>query len=278
MDALSEAERYLPPELIALIAENGLNLVAAILILIAGLAFSGWAAKTTRKLLDRVRHVDGTLKPLLASLVRYAIVVVTVLAVLDRFGVETTSLIAVLGAAGLAVGLAIQGTLSNVAGGVMLILLRPFRVGDYITAAGETGTVREIGLFNTILITADLIYIAVPNSAIFGATIENFTREPTRRVTFTVGIDYSDDIDKAQAAAIDTLRNEPRILEFPEPEAPVVGLGESAVELSVRGWVKTPDYWPALWDLQKKVKQRFDAEGIRIPFPQRVVTMRGKDE
>ena len=278
MDALSEAERYLPPELIALIAENGLNLVAAILILIAGLVFSGWAAKTTRKLLDRVRHVDGTLKPLLASLVRYAIVVVTVLAVLDRFGVETTSLIAVLGAAGLAVGLAIQGTLSNVAGGVMLILLRPFRVGDYITAAGETGTVREIGLFNTILITADLIYIAVPNSAIFGATIENFTREPTRRVTFTVGIDYSDDIDKAQAAAIDTLRNEPRILEFPEPEAPVVGLGESAVELSVRGWVKTPDYWPALWDLQKKVKQRFDAEGIRIPFPQRVVTMRGKDE
>lgn len=271
-----EIEKYISPELADLILTNGLNLIAAIIILIAGWMIAAWSARRTRNLLERAR-IDTTLKPLIAQLVRYLIVIATVLAVLDRFGVETTSLIAVLGAAGLAVGLALQGTLSNVAAGVMLLILRPFRVGDYIVAGGEGGTVREIGLFATELITPDMIYVSMPNSLIFGTTIVNYTREPTRRINFTVGIDYADDIDKAQAIVLDILKNDSRVLPDPPPIVPVGALGESSVDLIVRCWVRNPDYWDALFDLQKRVKQAFDAAGITIPFPQRVVTVRGPE-
>lgn len=205
---------------------------------------------------------------------RYTIVAVTILAVLQRFGVQTASLIAVMGAAGLAVGLAMQGTLSNVAAGVMLLILRPFHIGDYIDVSGTGGTVREIGLFTTTLATADLVYVSMPNASIFNSIIINYSREPVRRINFTVGIDYEDDIDKAQQIALEILSNDEKILKDPTPIVPVSNLGESSVDLYIRCWVRTPDYWDRLFHLQKTVKQAFDAAGISIPFPQRVITLR----
>ena len=192
------------PALQLLLVDQGLNLLAAILILVIGWFIAGWTENLTRRALDRIPRLDVTLKPLLRKTVRYGILAVTILAVLGRFGIQTTSLIAVLGAAGLALGLALQGTLSDVAAGVMLLILRPFHIGDTIDIAGTVGTVREIGLFRTYMVTPDAIYISMPNSKIFSATIINYSREPTRRINLIVGIDYTDDIDKAQAIALDS--------------------------------------------------------------------------
>lgn len=256
----------------------GLNLLAAVVILIIGWSIAGWLAAWMRRLLNRSSHFDETLKPITVSLVRYTVIVVTILAVLNRFGVQTTSLIAVIGAAGLAVGLAIQGTLSNVAAGAMLLILRPFRIGDYIEVAGHGGTVREIGLFTTVMTSADLIYITMPNSQIFGGTVINYSREPVRRINFTVGIDYADDIDTAQKIIVDVLKADPRVRDDPAPMAPVGDLGASSVDIIVRCWVDNSAYWDVLFALQKKVKLALDAGGITIPFPQRVVTMRQPPE
>ena len=250
------------------------NLGAAIVILIFGFVLSRWVGRWLERTLTRSRRIDTTLVPVSTTTVRYGIIAVTLIAVLGRFGVQTTSLIAVLGAAGLAVGLALQGTLSNVAAGAMLLFLRPFRVGDYISAADTGGTVREIGLFTTVLLDADLIYISVPNSKIFSSTIINYSREPTRRINFTVGVDYSDDIEKAQAILLDLLTSDPRILHEPAPATPVGSLGASSVDIIVRCWTATSDYWTVLYDLQKTVKLALDKAGITIPYPQRVVQFR----
>jgi small conductance mechanosensitive channel len=261
-------------ELRNLLVNSGINFVAAVLILILGWTAAGWLAAWMRRILSRARHFDETLKPITVSVVRYTVLIVTLLAVLNRFGVQTTSLIAVIGAAGLAVGLAIQGALSNVAAGVMLLLLRPFRVGDYIDVGGTGGTVRAIGLFTTEMISPDLVYIAMPNSQIFSGTITNYSREPTRRINFTVGIDYSDDIETAQKIVIGVMESEPRVLKDPKPIAPVGALGASSVDIIVRCWVRNSDYWDVFFELQKAVKLALDAGGITIPFPQRVVTLR----
>lgn len=258
----------------ALAVVSAVDLASAILILIAGWLISGWLSRLTYRGLNRIPHFDPTLKPLLSTLVRYAILAITILAVLHRFGVETTSVIALLGAAGLALGLALQGTLSDVAAGVMLLILRPFRVGDYIDIGTAGGTVRQIGLFTTELISADLVYVSVPNHQIFGSAITNYSREPTRRINFVLGIDYEADIDKAQNTVLEILRNDPRILSNPEPMVPVSALNASSVDLTVRCWVKNADYWDTLFDLQKQVKQAFDAANIAIPFPQQALSFR----
>ncbi|MDE3114089.1 MAG: mechanosensitive ion channel [Pseudomonadota bacterium] len=271
---MSASGQVLPENLRALLLTGGMNVLAAVLILIAGWTVASWLSRGAGRALDRTRHVDETLKPITVTLVRYGVLVVTVLAVLRRFGVETTSLIAVIGAAGLAIGLAMQGTLSNVAAGVMLLFLRPFRIGDYIEAAGQGGTVREIGLFTTILLSADLVYISVPNAQIFGGTIINYTREPTRRINFTVGIDYADDIAAAQKIVLGVLESDPRVLKTPKPLAPVGGLGASSVEIVVRCWVPNTVYWDTLFDLHKAVKLALDAGGITIPFQQHMVSFR----
>lgn len=262
------------PALQLLLVDQGLNLLAAILILVIGWFIAGWTENLTRRALDRIPRLDVTLKPLLRKTVRYGILAVTILAVLGRFGIQTTSLIAVLGAAGLALGLALQGTLSDVAAGVMLLILRPFHIGDTIDIGGTVGTVREIGLFRTYMVTPDAIYISMPNSKIFSATIINYSREPTRRINLIVGIDYTDDIDKAQAIALDLLKKDSRVLKSPEPLVAVNDLGESSVNLVVRGWTASADYWSTLFDLQKAVKQGFDKAGISIPFPQQVLNIR----
>jgi small conductance mechanosensitive channel len=262
------------PALQILLVTQGLNFLAAIFILVIGWLLAGWAEKLTGHALDRIPHLDITLKPLLRRAVRYGILIVTLLAVLGRFGVQTTSLIALIGAAGLALGLALQGTLSDVAAGVMLLVLRPFHIGDTIDLSGTVGTVREIGLFRTYMVTPDAVYMSMPNSKLFSATIINYSREPTRRINFIVGIDYRDDIDKAQAIALELLVKDPRVLKSPPPLVAVNDLGASSVNLVVRGWTAAADYGNTLFDLQKAVKQGFDKAGISIPLPQQVLSIR----
>ncbi|HEX4079999.1 MAG TPA: mechanosensitive ion channel domain-containing protein [Rhizomicrobium sp.] len=254
------------------------NFVEAILILIAGWVASRWLAGWTRRGLSRLHHFDETLKPLLSSIVRYAVLIATVIAVLQRFGVETTSLIAVFGAAGIAIGLALQGTLSNVASGVMLLVLRPFRIGDGIQAAGQSGTVREIGLFTTILISDDLAYVSIPNASILGGVIINNSREPNRRINFIVSIDFSNEIDNAQKIVLDVLGSDPRVLDSPPPQTGVAALHEYAIDIVVRCWVRNADSEAVLFAVQKAIKDRFHAAGIAIPARRQTSAARAEAE
>ena len=253
------------------LAEYGLEMVAAIATLLIGWWFSGRAHDLVLRALNRMPRVDDTLKPFLSSVVRYFIIIITLVAVLAEFGVQTTSIIAVLGAAGLAIGLALQGTLQNIAAGIMLLLLRPFRVGDYIDAEGIAGTVNEIGLFTTDMTTYDGIYRSVPNSELWNRNILNYSRNPTRRLDLPVGISYEDDVEQAMALLLEHLVQDERVLPDPEPQVLVTGLGESAVDLTLRGWAKRPDFWSLRFDLNRNVKLWLDAAGISIPFPQRDV-------
>ena len=264
------------PALTVMFINAAINILIAVAILVAGWMLSRWVGMWLRRTLSRSHVLDDTIKPLLATMARYAIMAITLIIVLGQFGIQTTSLIALMGAAGLAVGLALQGTLSNVASGTMLLVLRPFRVGDYITAGGaETGgTVREISLFNTVLITPDLQYVAIPNSQIFSNTITNFTREPNRRINIIVGIDYEDDIGAAQAVLLDIMRSDARIHAEPAPIAPVNELAASSVNLIARCYVDNTEYWNVYFDMQKAIKERFDQAGITIPFPQQTENLR----
>lgn len=246
-----------------------IDLIASILILFIGWRIAAWLSRAARRAMDRSERVDATLKPLATSLVRYAVMIVTLLAVLARFGVQTTSVVAVLGAAGLAIGLALQGTLSNVAAGVMLLVLRPFKVGDAITTGSHSGSVLQIGLFTTELNTADNVFVSLPNSSVWNSAIINYSRNPTRRINMTVGISYSDDIDRAIAIVNEVLEDDARVLAEPAPMVAVRALGESSVDLVVQAFTATADFWATSFALNKTIKQRFDAEGVSIPFPQR---------
>lgn len=260
-------------EIIQIVTTYGLDVLGAIVILIVGMIFAGWARRATMRGLAKISSLDETLRGFFSSIVKYLIIVFVILAVLNQFGVQTTSLIALLGAAGLAVGLALQGTLSNVAAGVMLLIFRPFKVGDYIDAGGQAGSVRELGLFLTQLDTPDNVRICVPNGAIWGAAIHNYSFNSTRRVDFVVGISYSDDINKAIAAVRDVLTSDDRTHSDPEPLIAVTELADSSVNLVARVWCNSGNYWPVKFDLTKAIKERLDADGISIPFPQRDIHM-----
>jgi small conductance mechanosensitive channel len=251
--------------------QYGLELVAALAILAFGWWLAGRVQRLILRALDRLPRMDATLKPLLSSLVRYTIIAITLVAVLARLGVQTTSIIAVLGAAGLAIGLALQGTLQNIAAGIMLLLLRPFKVGDYIDAGGIAGTVDEIGLFTTDMKTYDGLYRSVPNASLWNTSILNYSRLPTRRMAVPVGIAYEDDVEKAMALLLDHLKQDSRVLSEPAPQVLVTGLGESSVELSLRCWSERTDFWTLKYELNKNAKLWLDAAGISIPFPQRDV-------
>ena len=251
--------------------DYGLDVVGALVILIGGWALAGWARRKLLRFLDRTPRVDQTLRPVIASVVRYGILILVVIAVLAQFGVQTTSIIAVLATAGLAIGLALQGTLQNIAAGIMLLFLRPFRIGDYIDAEGLAGTIDEIGLFTTTMHTYDGVYLQVPNAHLWNHAIRNYSRLPTRRLDIVVGISYADDIDKTQAALMDLLENDTRVHGDPAPEVMVMELAESSVNLNLRCWTDAGNYWSLRFDLTKAAKQRLDAEGITIPFPQRDV-------
>lgn len=251
-----------------LVSTWGLRVVGAIAVLVIGRWLAGRVRKATTRGLERAK-VDSALVPFVASMVYYTLLTVVVVAVLNLFGIQTTSIIAVLGAAGLAVGLALQGTLSNFAAGTMLLLFRPFRPGDYVEVGGSSGTVSEISLFTTILNTPDNVQVTIPNSSVYGETIKNYSANPNRRVDLVVGISYGDDIQVAIDTIERVVRNDKRVLAEPALTVAVGGLGDSSVDIVVRPWCAGSDYWPLKFDLTRELKQELEAAGCSIPFPQR---------
>lgn len=268
----------LQAQVTGILTEYGFDVVGAIVILVIGWMIAGWVHSGVKRALGRVSWMDGTVRPIFATIARYLVMVVTLIAVLNQFGVQTASVIAVLGAAGLAVGLALQGTLSNVAAGVMLLFLRPFRVGDYVVINGTGGTVKEVSLFATELATPDNVFISVPNSGIFGNVITNYSRHDTRRLDIPVGIAYGADIDKAFEVLLKVVQEDGRALGDPAPEVMVMELADSSVNLNIRFWVKASDFWGCKFAMNKAVKEALDAAGIEIPFPQRVIHATGSGD
>lgn len=256
-------------EVVGIITTYGLSVVGAILILVAGWIASKWVSAKVYKAMSKMPKADETLNKFFSSLVRYAILIFTALAVLSQFGIQTASLVAVLGAAGLAIGLALQGTLSHVASGVMLLIFRPFKIGDFIEAGGQAGTVKAIGLFMTELATSDNVHIIIPNGKVWDTIVKNYSHNSTRRVTLTMGIGYDDSMDDAMKVIMDTLKKDKRVLKDPEPMTAVSELADSSVNFTVRAWCDKSDYWPLTFDLNKTLKENFDKKGISIPFPQR---------
>jgi small conductance mechanosensitive channel len=250
------------------------SVLGGILILIIGWIIAGVVSRSVRHALTKLKQVDETLRNFFVSLVRYIILIFTVLAVLSAFGVQTASLIAIFGAAGLAVGLALQGTLSNVAAGVMLLLFRPFKVGDYIDGGGgAAGTVKDLSLFVTELATPDNVQVIVPNSALWGTTLKNYSFHPTRRVDFLLGISYDDSIETAFEAINEVVAADQRIHAEPAPQIVVGELADSSVNLIVRVWTDAPNYWGLKFDLTKRFKEALEAKGLTIPYPQQDVYM-----
>ncbi|MEQ8353938.1 MAG: mechanosensitive ion channel [Kiloniellaceae bacterium] len=259
-----------------LLLKYALDVAAGIVILLLGWLLAGWVRSLVLRLLDRTPRMDRTLKPVLASSARYLVLVFVAVAVLAQFGVQTASIIALLGAAGIAVGLALQGTLQNIAAGMMLLFLRPFQVGEYISAEGIDGTVEEIGLFVTQLTTFDGLYRSVPNAKLWNATITNYDRRPTRRLDLTVAISYGDSIEAAQQFLLGLVRSDARVQAAPPPEVLVAALSESSVDLVLRCWCAKADYWPLCFELRKAAKEGLEAAGFTIPFPQRDLHMRSE--
>jgi len=261
---------FLNEQTISLLTSYGVNLLAGILTLTVGIWLSRRAGTMTRDWLTRLNRIDPTLVPMLGALVRYAGLTLTIVISLSTFGIETTSVIAVLGAAGIAIGLALQGTLSNVAAGLMLLFLRPFRIGDWIEAADVSGTVREIGLFTTVIDTFDNVYISIPNSSIWTSKIVNHARYGTRRLDLDIGIGYASSLDEAEKAML-SLADDPRILPEPAPRFLVVSYGDSAINVRLRAYAKYENFFELYWELNRKLKSVLDSHKIDIPFPQRVV-------
>ncbi len=257
--------------IVEIITTYGLDVVGGIVILIIGWMFAGWASRTVDRLLGKSPRMDETLRKFFASIVRYAVIIFTVVAVLSQFGVETTSFIAVLGAMGLAIGLALQGTLGHVASGVMLLMFRPFKIGDFIDGGGVTGTVEAISLFTTTMNTPDNVHIIVPNGQLWDTAIKNFSHNANRRVDMVMGIGYGDSIDDAMKAILEIAEADSRVHKDPAPMVAVGELADSSVNIIVRVWCSAGDYWGVKFDMTKAMKQRFDADGISIPFPQRDV-------
>lgn len=248
----------------------GPKLVLAIVVLLVGLAVIGRVTKLMRAGMDRSK-AEPTLARFLTNLVSVALKALLFISVASMVGVETTSFIAVLGAAGLAIGLALQGSLANFAGGVLVLMFRPYKVGDFIEAQGVAGTVFSIQIFHTVLKTPDNKVVVVPNGGISNGIITNYSAEATRRVDFVFGIGYDDDIAKAKGILKRLVEEDARTLKDPAPQIVVAELGDSSVNFKVRVWVQASDYWGLFFDMTEKVKLAFDAEGVSIPFPQRDV-------
>ena len=252
--------------------DYGLKILAAIAIFIIGRLVVGIVAGFVRRMMARSK-ADETLTKFVVSLTRIGLLTIVIIAVLGALGIETASFVAVIGAAGLAVGFALQGSLSNFASGVMLIIFRPFKAGDYVEAGGQAGSVESIQIFNTIMKTPDNKKVIIPNSAVTGGNIVNYSAHETRRVDLVFGIGYGDDIKKAKTTLEQILAADSRILKDPAPTVAVLELADSSVNFAVRPWVNTADYWAVYFDLTEKVKLTFDEQGISIPFPQQDVHM-----
>ncbi|GAB4192233.1 MAG: small-conductance mechanosensitive channel MscS [Calditrichia bacterium] len=250
----------------------GLKVIFAILILIIGRIIAKLLKTTSGKVLKK-GNVDPTLISFLSSLIYFGTLAFVIIAALGQLGVQTASLVAVLGAAGLAVGLALQGSLANFAAGVLIILFKPFRVGDYVEAGGAAGTVKKISIFTTDLQTPDNKITVIPNAKVTGDNITNYSAENKRRIDLVIGVSYQDDLDKVKKVIEDILSKDKSVIKEPAPTIGVLELADSSVNFAVRPWVNTADYWPSYFRLMETIKKRFDEENIAIPFPQLDVHM-----
>lgn len=243
----------------------------AAVILIVGSFIAGFIKRRIMRLTDRSRHFDKTMGSFLANVARYGILSLTIIFVLQQFGFQTTSLVALLGAAGLAIGLALQGVLGGVAAGVMLVVFRPIKVGDFVDVNGNMGTVKDISIFTTELASLDNVQIIVPNSEVWGNVITNYSVYGTRRAEWTFGVSYGANLAEAERIIRETILGDPRSLSDPEPFIQINNLGDFSVDFLVRVWVNAADYFQYQADMKRKVKEAFDAGGIEIPFPTRTV-------
>ncbi|UWQ28117.1 mechanosensitive ion channel [Leisingera sp. M527] len=246
------------------------NGAKALVVLILGWIAAGWISGAVRRRINKTPQIDPTLGNFAASVVRWVLLLVVLVAVLGIFGIEATSLVAMLGAATLAIGLALQGTLSDLAAGFMLILFRPYKIGQYVDIGGTAGTVKDLNLFITELATPDNVQIIVPNGQAWGAVITNFSHHDTRRVDMVFGIDYGDSADAARAIILEQAAADARVMQDPEPWVRVTNLGDSSVDLTARVWCEAADYWEVKFALTQGVKEAFDAKGISIPYPHSV--------
>ena len=262
---------YLPDNIVEILGGYAFSLLMALLIFVIGKWIVNRLVSLLGKVLRKIKGMDETLIKFLENIVYYVLMIVVLLSALGKLGVETTSFLAILGAAGLAIGLALKDSLGNFASGVMIILFKPFKVGDVVNAAGVTGSVSEVGIFNSVFITPDNQKIIIPNGAITSGSITNINAHDTRRVDLVVGIGYGDDIKKAKEVLNDIVSSNEKVLVDKGITVAVSELADSSVNFVVRAWVKTPDYWDVKFGLTETVKLRFDAEGISIPFPQQDV-------
>lgn len=275
-------EQYLDPEFLQSIQNDyvvpwTINIVMALAVFIVGRIIISILVGLVRKVLMKSR-MDNMLVNFIASILSALLLLFVVVASLDQLGVDTSSLIAIVGAAGLAIGLSLQDSLKNFAAGVLLVIFRPFREGDFVEAGGVAGVVESITIFNTVMRTGDNREVVVPNGPIYGGVITNFSKRDTRRIDMIFGIGYDADLLKAKQLLQEILAEDERILKEPAPVVAVSALADSSVNFVVRPWVKTPDYWNVLWDTTEKVKLRFDEAGISIPFPQMDVHLHRPDQ
>ena len=253
----------------------------SVLLALVTLLIAGVCVRIARKLIldsKKIAAVDESLSKVFFNVVRIVIWVLAILVILDLFGVNTASIVTVLGAAGLTVGLAMKDSLSNVAAGVMLMILRPYKTGDFITSGAVSGTIEEIGLFTTTLKTIDGIFVSVPNSAIFGGPVTNYSRNATRRADIGVRVAYGDDLPAVLKTLQAMLENNEIILKDPAPQVLVAELAESSVQLNLRFWVSNDKYWDAYWMVKEQLKGTIEGGGFNIPFPQRVITFVNKED
>lgn len=250
--------------------EAGKSIIIAVIIYIVGKALIMLINRMMEKMLSR-RQVDPTIQTFLKSLVNILLMALLIISVVSALGVNTTSFAALLASAGVAVGMALSGNLQNLAGGIVVLLFRPFKVGDYIEAQGVGGTVQEIQIFHTILNTPDNKKIYLPNGSLSSGNITNYSKEPTRRVDFTISIDYGESIDKVRAVLKEIVTNDQRVLTTPEPVIALNALADSSVNIALRVWVKSEDYWAVYWETNEKIYNEFNRRGINFPFPQLTV-------
>jgi small conductance mechanosensitive channel len=250
-----------------LVISWGTRIAGALLVIIIGLWIAGWIAGIVRKQVMKREGMDETLGNFFASLVRWALTAAVLITALQVFGVQATSFAAILGALTLALGFSLQGALGNIAAGIMILMFRPYKLGDWVETAGEAGTVGDINLFQTVLTTVDNVKIMVPNSQAIDGVIKNYSAFDTRRVDITFGIDYGDNMDSAIETIRSVITAEDRVFSDPEPFVKVVNLGDSSVDIQTRSWVNAPDYWDVKFDLTKAVKEALDGAGVSIPYP-----------
>ncbi|WP_194437542.1 small-conductance mechanosensitive channel MscS [Vibrio fluminensis] len=266
VDGLSQAQVWLTDNS-DLLVQYGVNIISAVLILFIGNIVAKMVANSVAKMLDK-KKMDKAVVEFIHGIVRYTLFVIVLIAALSRIGVQTASVVAVIGAAGLAIGLALQGSLSNFAAGVLIVGFRPFKSGDYVEVGGVAGSVEAIQIFQTVLKTPDNKMVVVPNSGVIGSPITNYSRHDTRRVDLTIGVSYSSDLKLTKKVIQEALEKDERILKDHDITIGVVALADSSVNFVVRPWCKTADYWDVYFDSNQAIKEALDANGIEIPFPQ----------